>query len=122
MRWRTRRSRAAYEGHTVAHHTFSHPLLSGMAPSAAQAEIEHGFAAVDQAVYGRAEHAPATPFFRFPGFASSPALLEWLERRGITVFGADLWTDDWNPISPRQELALDAWPHRGESGRNCAAA
>jgi peptidoglycan-N-acetylglucosamine deacetylase len=94
------------EGHTVAHHTFSHPLLSGMAPSAAQAEIEHGFAAVDQAVYGRAEHAPATPFFRFPGFASSPALLEWLERRGIIVFGADLWTDDWNPISPRQELAL----------------
>jgi peptidoglycan/xylan/chitin deacetylase (PgdA/CDA1 family) len=40
------------------------------------------------------------------GFASSPALLEWLERRGITVFGADLWVDDWNPISPRQELAL----------------
>jgi peptidoglycan-N-acetylglucosamine deacetylase len=108
MRWRTRRlaRRIWSEGHTVAHHTFSHPLLSGMAPSAAQAEIEHGFAAVDQAAYGRAEHAPATPLFRFPGFAFSPALLEWLERRGITVFGADLWVDDWNPISPRQELAL----------------
>jgi len=94
------------EGHTVAHHTFSHPLLVRMAPSAAEAEIEHGFAAVDQVVYGRAEHAPTTPFFRFPGFASSPALLEWLERRGITVFGADLWADDWNRISPQQELAL----------------
>jgi len=94
------------EGHTVAHHTFSHPLLARMAPSVAEAEIERGFAAVDQAVYGRAEHAPATPFFRFPGFASSPALLEWLEQRGITVFGADLWVDDWNPISPQQELAL----------------
>jgi len=94
------------EGHTVAHHTFSHPLLARMAPSVAEAEIERGFAAVDQAVYGRAEHAPATPFFRFPGFASSPALLEWLEQRGITVFGADLWVDDWNPISPQQELSL----------------
>jgi peptidoglycan/xylan/chitin deacetylase (PgdA/CDA1 family) len=94
------------EGHTVAHHSFSHPLLARIAPSAAKAEIDRGFAAVDEAVYGRTEHAPTTPFFRFPGFASSPMLLEWLEQRGITVFGTDLWVDDWNPISPQQELAL----------------
>ena len=94
------------EGHTVAHHTFSHPLLDRMSVSAAEAEIERGFAAVDQALYVRSEHAPRTPFFRFPGFASSPALLERLERRGITVFGADLWASDWNRMSPNQELAL----------------
>ena len=94
------------EGHTVAYHSFSHPLLARIAPSAAKADIDRGFAAVDEAVYGRTEHAPATPFFRFPGFASSPLLLEWLEQRGITVFGADLWVDDWNPISPQQELSL----------------
>jgi peptidoglycan-N-acetylglucosamine deacetylase len=94
------------EGHTVAHHTFSHPLLDRMPLFAAEADIERGFAAVDQAVYGRSQHAPTTPFFRFPGFASSPALLERLERRGITVFGADLWASDWSRIPPSEELAL----------------
>src|SRR5882724_5258385 len=74
------------EGHTVAHHTYSHPLLDRMPLAAAEAEIDRGFAAVDTALYGRAIGAPATPFFRFPGFASSATLLERLERRGIVVF------------------------------------
>jgi peptidoglycan/xylan/chitin deacetylase (PgdA/CDA1 family) len=94
------------EGHTVAHHTFSHPMLDRMPLAAAEAEIERGFAAVDRAVYGRSERAPTTPFFRFPGFASSPALLDLLERRGITVFGADVWASDWIRMSPNEELAL----------------
>jgi peptidoglycan/xylan/chitin deacetylase (PgdA/CDA1 family) len=94
------------EGHTVAHHTFSHPLLDRMPIAAAEAEIDRGFAAVDSALYGRSERVPRTPFFRFPGFASSPALLDRLDQRGIVVFGADLWASDWNPMSPSQELAL----------------
>jgi peptidoglycan/xylan/chitin deacetylase (PgdA/CDA1 family) len=94
------------EGHTVAYHTYSHPLLNRMSVAAAEAEIDRGFAAIDTALYGKAGRAPATPFFRFPGFASSPVLLERLERRGIVVFGADLWASDWNPMSPDQELAL----------------
>jgi peptidoglycan-N-acetylglucosamine deacetylase len=94
------------EGHTVAHHTFSHPLLDRMPAAAAGAEIDRGFAAVDTALYGRFDGGPRTPFFRFPGFASSPALLDQLQRRGIVVFGADLWASDWNPMSPSQELAL----------------
>jgi peptidoglycan/xylan/chitin deacetylase (PgdA/CDA1 family) len=97
-----RRERA--EGHTVAHHTFSHPLLDRMPLAAAQAEMDRGFGAVDSALYGRTGGAPETPFFRFPGFASSPALLDWLQQRGILVFGADLWASDWNPMSPDQEL------------------
>ena len=40
------------EGHTVAHHSFQHPLLDHMSPTAAEAEIDHGFAAVDAALYG----------------------------------------------------------------------
>jgi peptidoglycan-N-acetylglucosamine deacetylase len=94
------------EGHTVAHHTFAHPLLDRMAPAAAEAEIDRGFAAVDTALYGRSAGAPRTRFFRFPGFASSQPLLERLERRGIVVFGADLWAADWNPMSPEQQLHL----------------
>src|SRR5262245_61990320 len=94
------------EGHTVAHHTFAHPLLNRMAPAAAEAEIDRGFASVDVVLYGHSERAPKTPFFRFPGFASSPPLLERLEKRGIVVFGADLWAADWNPMSPEQQLQL----------------
>jgi peptidoglycan/xylan/chitin deacetylase (PgdA/CDA1 family) len=94
------------EGHTVAHHSFSHPLLSRMPLAAALAEIDRGFGSIDTALHGRAFAAPSTPFFRFPGFASSAALLDSLERRGIVVFGADLWASDWNPMSPEQELRL----------------
>ena len=95
------------EGHTVAHHTFSHALLDRMPLETAVAEIDRGFAGVDGALYGKGSGGvPATPFFRFLGFASSPALLERLERRGIVVFGADLWASDWNRMTPEQELKL----------------
>lgn len=94
------------EGHTVAHHTYSHPLLNRMPPAAAEAEIDRGIAGVDTALYGNSSGTPVTPFFRFPGFASTPGLLERLERRGIVVFGADLWASDWNPMTPEQELRL----------------
>jgi peptidoglycan/xylan/chitin deacetylase (PgdA/CDA1 family) len=79
--------RTLAEGHTVAHHTYAHPLLNGMSLERAEAEIDRGIAAVDNALYGRASGAPTTPFFRFPGFAASPALLERMARRGIVVFG-----------------------------------
>jgi peptidoglycan/xylan/chitin deacetylase (PgdA/CDA1 family) len=94
------------EGHTVAHHSFRHPLLDRMKPDAAEAEIDRGFAAVDTALYGHATTRPRTPFFRFPGFASTPNLLNRLAARNIVVFGADLWASDWNPMSPGQELRL----------------
>src|SRR5438034_1132585 len=94
------------EGHTVAHHTWSHPLLSRIGASAAEAEIDRGIAAVDGVLYGKRESQPVAPFFRFPGFASSPALLDYLARRRIVVFGADLWASDWNPMSPDAELRL----------------
>jgi len=93
------------EGHTVGTHTFSHPLLDRMTPVHAEAEIVRGIAAVDAAA-GSAAAQVATRFFRFPGFASSPALLERLVARGIVVFGADVWASDWNRMTPRQELQL----------------
>ena len=77
-----------------------------MTVDAAEAEINRGFAAVDSALYGKAERSPVTPFFRFPGFASNQVLLDRLERRHITVFGADLWASDWNSMTPAQQLAL----------------
>jgi peptidoglycan/xylan/chitin deacetylase (PgdA/CDA1 family) len=96
--------REVAEGHTVAHHSFQHPLLDRMNPGAAEAEIDRGFAAVDTALYGHATNLPRTPFFRFPGFASTPYLLNRLAARNIVVFGADLWAGDWNRMSPRRQL------------------
>lgn len=94
------------EGHTVGHHTYNHPLLDRMPLDKALAEIDRGFAADEHALYGERRTRPATPFFRFPGFASSPALLDRLRDRNIVVFGADVWASDWLPMSPEQELAL----------------
>ncbi len=94
------------EGHTVAHHTYSHKVLNRLPIAAAEAEIDRGIEEDEYAVYGQRRRDPVTPFFRFPGFASSPALLERLARRGIVVFGADLWASDWDPMTPEQQLNL----------------
>ncbi|MGH6836985.1 MAG: polysaccharide deacetylase family protein [Methylocella sp.] len=96
------------EGHTVGHHTFSHPAatLRNLSESAAQEEILRGFAADDNAAFGTASGAPKVRFFRFPGFADTPALIAWLSAKNIAVFGADLWASDWVAMTPQAELAL----------------
>lgn len=94
------------EGHSVGHHTFSHPLLGRMAPARAEAEINRGIAQDELPLYGRRRSDPTTPFFRFPGFVSNRALLDRLQTRHIAVFGADVWASDWLPMSPQQELRL----------------
>lgn len=95
------------EGHTVGHHSQTHPMtLADMPFDKAVADIEKGFASVDKAAYGAAGPHPRVPFFRFPGFGSSPELLDYLAKRGVGVFGADLWAGDWNPMTPEQQLEL----------------
>jgi peptidoglycan/xylan/chitin deacetylase (PgdA/CDA1 family) len=92
------------EGHSLGHHSFSHPLLNRMPLAKAEAEIERGIAADQEALAG--ERKAAAPFFRFPGFAASPALLDYARKRGLAVFGADIWASDWLPMTPEQELRL----------------
>ncbi len=96
------------EGHTVGHHTFSHPAatLRNLSEGAAHEEILRGFEADDKAAYGTAAGAPRVRFFRFPGFADTPALVAWLSAKDIAVFGADLWVSDWITMTPKTELAL----------------
>jgi peptidoglycan/xylan/chitin deacetylase (PgdA/CDA1 family) len=90
------------EGHTVASHSFSHPMaISKMRFDAAMADIDRGAAAVDKAAGGK-----ASKFFRFPGFVDSPELLAALEKKNMPVFGTDLWASDWTPMSPQAELEL----------------
>ncbi len=94
------------EGHSIGHHSYSHPLLGHMAQAKAEADIDRGIMRDELALNGFARKQPTTPFFRFPGFVSSEPLLAWLEARGIVVFGADIWASDWNPMTPDVELQL----------------
>ena len=98
--------RMAAEGHTIAHHSFAHANLKYMKPEAAIAEIDKGIAAVETALHGTVTTIPSTPFFRFPYFETTPAILEALRTRGIAAFGADLWASDWTPMTPAQQFKL----------------
>jgi peptidoglycan/xylan/chitin deacetylase (PgdA/CDA1 family) len=98
--------RIAAEGHTIGHHTWAHRNLKYMKPVDAEAEIDKGIAADEMALHGVATTIPGTPFFRFPHFEMTPQLQEKLQSRGIAVFGADLWADDWTPMTPDQQLKL----------------
>ena len=109
--------REALDGHTVAFHTWSHPqptlrYLPG-GEAAARADILKGMIAVEKAAYGRdvAGAEPKdleleAPFFRFPGFADTPDLRQWLAANDVGVFGVDLWASDWIRMTPDQELKL----------------
>lgn len=95
--------RAAQAGHSIGHHSFSHPerTLRLMDGAAARDDIEKGIAAVTKAAGG-----DVAPFFRFPGFADTDALRDDLIARGYTVFGSDLWASDWSKMTPKAELDL----------------
>ena len=110
--------REARDGHTIGHHTYSHPAstLRYMSFEAARDDIARGIAADEAALSARnfapggppdsAAQPPRTPFFRFPGFADTPELRSWLAAANIGVFGADLWASDWIAMSPQEELDL----------------
>src|SRR3981081_203644 len=98
--------RIAAEGHTIGHQTWLHRSLMRIPPGETTEEIDRGIAADEMALHGVATTVPSTPFFRFPGFETTPATLDLLQSRGIVVFGADLWASDWNPMTPEQELKL----------------
>jgi len=98
------------EGHTIAHHSWSHPrvTLRGLSGPAAIRDIQKGIAAVEKAAYGTNYQggAPRVPFFRFPGFADSQITLDWLDRNRIVTFGTDVWASDWVRMSPAAGLGL----------------
>ena len=96
----------AWGSHTLGHHTWSHQHLNAMSFAAAKDEIDRGIAAEEAALNGNATSIPSTPFFRFPYFESTPALLDMLQTRGIVVFGADFWASDWLPMTPQDQLKL----------------
>ena len=90
------------EGHTLGHHSMTHPsvTLRGLDDRSGEREIDEGIAADEKAAYGDTGAAPRMPFFRFPGFADTKHLMDHLDGRHIAVFGTDLWAADWLPMTP----------------------
>lgn len=108
-------------GHTVGHHSNTHPAftLRGFDQASAEVDIDAGVMAVERALYGPAAASPKhphTPFFRFPGFADTKPLLQFLDGRHYAVFGTDMWAADWTRMAPdfeRRKILglLEAAPH-----------
>ena len=112
--------REVRDGHTVAHHTWSHPqptlrYLPG-GDAAARADILKGMIAVEKAAYGRdftgldpkepKDLKLEAPLFRFPGFADTQDLRDWFKANDVGIFGVDLWASDWIEMTPEEELKL----------------
>ncbi len=102
--------RALKDGHTIGHHSWSHPAqtLRGLSPGDAIREIQRGMDATQRAA-GQGPlvgDRPAVPFFRFPGFADTPETLAWLDAHDVAVFGSDVWASDWLTQTPEAQLEL----------------
>lgn len=99
--------REVAEGHTIGHHSHTHPAatLRGLSEEAAREEIDRGVAA-DEKAASLTQAANAPRFFRYPGFADTKALNDWLGRRQMLAMGTDLWASDWAKTSPERQLKL----------------
>ncbi|MEY9291819.1 hypothetical protein ABH979_004893 [Bradyrhizobium ottawaense] len=91
--------RIAREGHTIGHHTFSHPFMARIPFDKAKSEVDRGVAAVEMALHGSSTATPSTPFFPlslFPGDASAarPAPIPWHRRVRRGPLGQRLERDD----------------------------
>jgi len=80
----------ARRGHTIGTHTWSHANLSALSPQRAQAELELGFSAVQEAL-GK----PLAPFFRFPYLRDSKGMIAYAQERRIGVFSIDVDSKDF---------------------------
>jgi peptidoglycan/xylan/chitin deacetylase (PgdA/CDA1 family) len=99
----------AAAGHAVGSHTWCHQDLSkttGKCQIAGKTqavtydpkdEIEKGISAVRWAVGG-----PTAPYFRFPALRQPPELIEYLGKRNIGIFSADLDSFDFKMRKPEQ--------------------
>jgi len=99
----------AAAGHAVGSHTWCHQDLSktkghcnvnGKVQTVEYNpidEIEKGVSAVHWAVGG-----PTAPYFRFPALRQPPELIEYLGKRNIAIFSADMDSFDFKMRKPEQ--------------------
>jgi peptidoglycan/xylan/chitin deacetylase (PgdA/CDA1 family) len=99
----------AAAGHAIGSHTWCHQDLSKTKGRCningktlaveydPKDEIEKGISAVRWAVGG-----PTAPYFRFPALRQPPELIEYLGKRNISIFSADLDSFDFKLRKPEQ--------------------
>jgi peptidoglycan/xylan/chitin deacetylase (PgdA/CDA1 family) len=99
----------AAAGHAIGSHTWCHQDLSktkGRCQIAGKTqtveydpkdEIEKGVSAIRWAVGG-----PTAPYFRFPALRQPPELIEYLGKRNIGIFSADMDSFDFKMRKPEQ--------------------
>jgi peptidoglycan/xylan/chitin deacetylase (PgdA/CDA1 family) len=106
------------EGHTIAHHTYTHPqpTVNMMKPAEARTDILRGMITIERVLYGAdfPNGEPKdlsglklhTPFFRFPGFADTRDLEQWFADNNVATLSTDLWASDWLKMTPEAEMKL----------------
>ena len=99
----------AAAGHAIGSHTWCHQdlsktkgtcLVNGKRESYEfdpKDEIEKGVSAVRWAVGG-----PTAPYFRFPALRQPPELIDYLGKRNIAIFSADMDSFDFKMRKPEQ--------------------
>src|SRR6516225_8617977 len=99
----------AAAGHAVGSHTWCHQDLSKTKGTCVangkrepyefdpKDEIEKGISAVHWAVGG-----PTAPYFRFPALRQPPELIDYLGKRNIGIFSADMDSFDFKARNPEQ--------------------
>jgi peptidoglycan/xylan/chitin deacetylase (PgdA/CDA1 family) len=93
--------RCAAEGHEIANHTHTHPVLRELDRD----EIEADLAACDTAIERVLGNRPTR--FRPPYFESSPDVEEVAVELGLgEPVGADAWTEDWDQ-APAEQIAAE---------------
>ncbi|MGK5081877.1 polysaccharide deacetylase family protein [Bdellovibrionota bacterium FG-1] len=89
------------EGHIVGSHSWDHPNLAQMVLPDAEANIQKGKKAVEDA------SGVSIPFFRFPFGGKSHALVDYLKTQNITNFLWNMDSSDWklrNPVELYQNV------------------
>ena len=92
--------RCVAEGHEVANHTHTHPVLRELDRDAIRAELEAASSAIESVIGTRPVR------FRPPYFESSPDVEAVSRELGLgEPIGADVWTTDWDQQPAEQMLA-----------------
>ncbi|MEP2942992.1 MAG: polysaccharide deacetylase family protein [Hyphomicrobiales bacterium] len=96
--------RTAREGHTIATHSQSHPLLTKRNNDGVRAEIRRGVKSIDVALEG--SNYKASNFFRYPFLDRSKRTDAIVREMGLVAFHMNIDSWDWRKQTPSAMVAL----------------
>lgn len=96
--------RTAREGHTIATHSQSHPLLTKRDNNSVRNEIRRGVNSINAALEG--SDYEASNFFRYPFLDRSRRTDAIVREMGLVAFHMNIDSWDWRKQTPSQMVAL----------------